>query len=143
MHSFTLWENDTFTVSTPMNPHIPYSEGLHVIVAPRQATKSAWQDVDLAAETFRLASTVCKTMEELQLAPWFNLQANGNWGLLPGGTPFFHVHVYGRNKTGMWGKPVVLPEAPGTYHNQPMPEAERSKLSDALKVSLKALDGVS
>lgn len=136
MNIFTLWENDKFTVSTPKNPHVPYSEGLHIIVAPKQEVANAWQDVKLGAETFQLASYACKIMEDLEMAPWFNLQANGNWGLLPGGTPFFHIHVYGRNKTETWGKPIVLPEAPGTYQNEPMPEADRNKLTEAFNTSL-------
>jgi hypothetical protein len=59
---------------------IPYSEGLHIIVAPKQEVANAWQDVGLASETFQLASSACKIMEDIQMAPWFNLQANGNWG---------------------------------------------------------------
>jgi diadenosine tetraphosphate (Ap4A) HIT family hydrolase len=136
MNSLTLWEDDSFTISTPQNPHLPYSEGLHVIVSPKQEVANAWQDIDLSESTFKLAATACKIMEELEIAPWFNIQANGNWGLLPGGTPFFHVHVYGRNKTETWGKPIILPEAPGTYRNDPMPEADRTKLSTAFKTSL-------
>jgi diadenosine tetraphosphate (Ap4A) HIT family hydrolase len=75
-------------------------------------------------------------MERLELAPWFNIQANGNWGLLPGGQTMFHVHILGRKKTNMWGKPVALPEAPGTYQNEPMPENDRSALAEALRASL-------
>jgi diadenosine tetraphosphate (Ap4A) HIT family hydrolase len=133
MNIFTLWENDAFTISTPKNPHISYSEGLHVIVAPKREVANAWQDVDLAETAFKLAVKICKIVEDLQLAPWFNIQANGNWGLLPGSEPFFHVHIYGRNKTDNWGKPIVLPEAPGTYENESMPEADRVKLINAFK----------
>lgn len=136
MNVFTLWENDKFTVSTPKNPHISAKEGLHIIVAPKQEMRSAWDDVDHAAETFRLASTACKVMEELQIASWFNIQANGNWGLLPGNTPFFHIHIYTRNKTNSWGKPIVLPEKPGTYQNDPMPEFYREKLLTEFKHQL-------
>jgi diadenosine tetraphosphate (Ap4A) HIT family hydrolase len=109
---------------------------VHIIVSPKQAVSSAWEDIDLSGATFKLASQVCKIMAELELSPWFNIQANGNWGLLPGNTPFFHVHIYGRNKTASWGKPIALPEAPGTFHNDPMPEAHRTKLIDAFKTSL-------
>lgn len=131
MNIFTLWEDGTFTISTTKNPHIPYSEGLHVIVAPKREVASAWQDINLAEATFKLAARACKIMEDLQLAPWFNIQANGNWGLLPGAEPFFHVHIYGRNKTPSWGKPINLPEAPGTYKNEPMPENHRNILKEA------------
>lgn len=136
MNVFTLWENDAFAVSTPKNPHLPYSEGPHVVVAPKGEAANAWQDVDLAQATFKLAAQVCKLMEDLRLAPWFNIQANGNWGLLPGAEPFFHVHIYGRNKTDSWGKPIVLPEAPRTYQNDSMPEADREKLVEELKKQL-------
>lgn len=136
MNIFTLWENDQFTISTPKNPHFPYSEGLHVIVSPKREVPNAWEDIDLSAATFKLASKACKVMAETNMAPWFNIQANGNWGLLPGNTPFFHVHVYGRNKTESWGKPIALPEAPGTYQNEPMPVADRAKLSAAFTNSL-------
>lgn len=133
MNSIILWENSEFAVSTPKNPHIPYSEGLHIVVAPKADIPNAWADVELAAQTFKLASKVCRILDELEMSPWFNLQANGNWGLLEGGTPFFHIHLYGRNKTDTWGKPLVLPEAPGTYANDPMPESDRNKISVALE----------
>lgn len=136
MNSFTLWEDGSYEVSTPKNPHFSYAEGLHLIVSPKKEVASAWADIELAASTFKLAAKVCKVAEELQLAPWFNLQANGNWGLLPGAVPFFHIHIYGRNKTKNWGKPIVLPEAPGTYQNDPMPEADRAKLVAAFSSSL-------
>ncbi len=136
MNIFTLWENDTFTISTPKNPHTTYEEGLHVIVTPKRRVANAWQDIELAESTFKLASKTCNIMEDLQLAPWFNIQANGNWGLLPDAEPFFHVHIYGRNKTDTWGKPITLPEAPKTYTNEPMPEADRTKLTAALESSL-------
>ena len=138
MDFFILWENDSFVISTPHNPHLAYSEGLHVIVSPKRKISSAWEDVDLAASTFRLASQTCRIMENLGLSPWFNIQANGNWGLLPGRTPSFHVHILGRNETESWGKPVSLPEAPDTYDNAPMPESDRLLMSQALKKQLEA-----
>jgi diadenosine tetraphosphate (Ap4A) HIT family hydrolase len=137
MDIFTLWENETFTISTPKNPHIPYDEGLHVIVAPnRQDIAAAWNDPEMGGASFELAAKACKIMEDLGMAPWFNLQANGNWGLLPGAEPHFHIHIYGRNKTDSWGKPVTLPEAPGTYQNDPMPEADRNKIAEAFRNKL-------
>lgn len=75
-------------------------------------------------------------METIRFAPWFNIQANGNWGLLPGAQPFFHPHVYGRNKTERWGKPILLPEAPGTYQHESMPESDRALLAEAFTSSL-------
>jgi diadenosine tetraphosphate (Ap4A) HIT family hydrolase len=108
MNVFTLWENESFTITTPKNPHTPYSEGLHVIVAPKREIPNAWTDIDLSEATFKLTAQACKVMEDLKLAPWFNIQANGNWGLLPEAEPFFHIHIYGRNKTQSWGK--------GPYH---------------------------
>lgn len=134
MNTFLLWENDRFEIVTPKNPHLPYSEGLQIIIAPKQAIKSAWQYPELSAEAFKLASKACKIMEDLKMAPWFNIQANGNWGLLPGNEPFFHIHIYGRNKTKNWGKPIILPEAPKTYQHEPMPENDRMRLSAALEV---------
>lgn len=131
-----LWENEEFVISTPKNPHFPYSEGQHVIVAPKRDVANAWEDIELSEAAFKLAAEVCKIMSGLKVAPWFNIQANGNWGLLPGFTPFFHVHIYGRNKTDSWGKPISLPEAPGTYQNDPMPEEDRRTLSDAFSISL-------
>lgn len=136
MNTFTLWESVEYKIDTPKNPHLPYSEGLHVIVFPKHEVQNAWENIELSEATFKLASEVCNIMSKQKYAPWFNIQANGNWGLLPGKTPFFHVHIYGRNKTESWGKPVVLPEAPGTYRNEPMPEIDRNRLSDALTKSL-------
>lgn len=131
-----LWKNDKFTITTLLNPHFPYSEGLHLIVAPNQSIGSAWEDPVLAGEAFELASRACGIMEKSGMAPWFNIQFNGYWGLLAGASPFFHLHIYGRNKTTNWGKPVVLPEAPHTYRNDPMPQADQDKLIDAFRVEL-------
>ena len=127
-----LWENDKFAIKTPSNPHIPYIEGLHLVVAPKETFDAAWSNVDISTEVFKLASEACKIMVDLDVAPWFNIQANGNWGLLPGNSPFFHVHIYGRNKTANWGKPIVLPELPNTFENQEMPEIDRKMLIAAL-----------
>lgn len=134
---YILWKNDLFEISTPKNPHMPYAQGPHIIVAPKKEIPNAWADIELSTETFRLASRVCQIMKEVQFTPWFNIQANGNWGLLPGEKPFFHVHIYGRNKTEMWGKPLVLPALPKTYQNEPMPESDRNALIEALKLLLK------
>ncbi len=136
MNIFILWENDVFEVSTPKNPHLPYIEGPHIIVAPKKEISNAWTDIELSTATFRLASRVCQILEKIQFAPWFNIQANGNWGLLPGEKPIFHVHIYGRNKTAMWGKPIILPTLPKTYQNEPMPESDRNTLIEAFKSSL-------
>lgn len=131
-----LWENDTFIVCTPFNPHLPYNEGPVVIVKPKANIANSWQDPSLTGSAFELSATVCQIMDKLTMTSWFNLQANGNWGLLPGAAPFFHIYIYGRNKTDSWGKPIVLPEVPGTYQNDPMPEADRDRLTDALRASL-------
>jgi diadenosine tetraphosphate (Ap4A) HIT family hydrolase len=136
MHNYLLWENDELTIGTPKNPHVPYREGPHIIVLPKREVANAWGDVSLSEKTFNVASQACQVMEILQFAPWFNIQANGNWSLLPEARPFFHVHIYGGNKTSSWGKPVILPEAPGTYQNDSMPLSDREKLSNALKTSL-------
>ena len=127
-NNYLLWENNEFIIKTPFSPHVPYSEGLHIVIVPKADIRTAWQDSDVSAEVFRLGAKICAIMEREEFAPWFNLQANGNFGVLPGETPFFHLHVYGRNKTERWGKPILLPEAKGAYSNDPMPEADRERL---------------
>lgn len=139
MNNFPLWDNSNFEVVTPKNPHVPTEEGLHVVVLPKKEITSAWADPELCGHAFNLAAQVCKIMEELEMAPWFNIQANGNWGLLPGGTLQFHIHIYARLKGKTWGMPVQLPLAPGTYTNDPMSEPLRQKLADALSENLKSL----
>jgi diadenosine tetraphosphate (Ap4A) HIT family hydrolase len=134
--SWTLWSNNKFEVFTPFNPHIPPEEGVHIIIVPTTNVETAWTDENLCAETFKVAAKVAQTMETLNLAPWFNLQANGNWGLLPGSSPWFHVHVYGRRKGTTWAQPVQIPLSPGTYSNKPMTKSERDELSGALMVRL-------
>lgn len=131
-----LWESETFIVCTPFNPHIPYSEGPVVVIKPKREVAHAWEDPALTGQAFELAAKVSKIMYGLKLAPWFNLQANGNWGLLENNTPFFHIYIYGRNKTDRWAKPIILPEAPKTHHNEAMPEQDRRRLIDALSISL-------
>ena len=131
-----LWENEEFIVCTPFNPHFAYAEGPTVVVKPKRDIMSAWEDPTLTGRAFELAAKVTKLMDKLQLAPWFNLQANGNWGLVPGATQFFHIYIYGRNKTERWAKPVILPEAPKTYQNDAMPEPDRQRLAEALRAQL-------
>lgn len=131
-NNYLLWENERYSIKTPFHPHLPYEEGLHVMLAPKADYENAWQDPDVAGEAFRLAARACQLIEAAGLAPWFNIQANGNWGLLPGARKFFHIHIYGRNHTQNWGKPLVLPEAPGTHNYEPMPEAERNRLVEIL-----------
>lgn len=132
-NNILLWENEEFSIKTPVNPHIPYSEGLHIMLAPKADYENAWQDPSVAGRAFELAARACNILESIGLAPWFNLQANGNWGLLPDAKKFFHIHIYGRNQTEMWGKPIQLPEAPGTYQNDPMPEDDVRKVVEAFQ----------
>lgn len=132
-NNYLLWENHELIVKTPFNPHVSYTEGPHLIVATKEDVQTAWDDIELSAKVFELSAKVCKLMDEIEFAPWFNIQANGNWGLLPGAVPFFHVHIYGRNITSEWGKPITLPEAPKTYKNTPMPESDRNLLISIFK----------
>jgi hypothetical protein len=132
-NNFLLWEDENFVIKTPFNPHIPYSEGLHLIVTSKIAFENAWSNPEISSEAFKISAKACKIMENLQVAPWFNIQANGNWGLLSDGQKFFHIHVYGRNRTNTWGRPITLPQLPGTYQNEPMPESDRNILTEAFK----------
>lgn len=131
--NFLLWENDSFVIKTPFNPHINYKEGLHLVVTTKEDYETAWEDPKVTGQVFELAARVSKIVEETKLAPWFNIQSNGNWGLLPGASKFFHVHVYSRNRTESWGKPIILPELPGTYKNEPMPGSDRTLLIEVFK----------
>lgn len=133
---YLLWESADYSIHTLANPHIPYKDGMHLVVRPKNGMANAWQDPKLAAKTFELAATAAGIIERTGLAPWFNIEAKGNWGLLPGKTPHFHIHIYGRNKTKMWGKPLVLPELPGTFSNAPMPEKDRQLLISAFRREL-------
>jgi diadenosine tetraphosphate (Ap4A) HIT family hydrolase len=133
LETYLLWENAHFVINTPANPNIPYTEGVHIYVAPKNMLSAAWDNPVLAGKTFQLASEACRIMKDLELAPWFNLQSNGDWGHLPGRSLYFHVHIFGRNKTESWAKPITLPKAPGTYSNEPMPEKDRSLLIEAFK----------
>jgi diadenosine tetraphosphate (Ap4A) HIT family hydrolase len=135
-NNYVLWRNDEFIVKTPFNPHTSYEEGANVIVQPVHEIRSASRDPDLAGRVFTIAAKVARIMEDTEIAPWTNIQSNGNWGLLPDATPFFHVYVYGRNQTKRWGKPIIIPEAPKTYSHDPMPEADRIRLAEAFKHAL-------
>lgn len=132
-NNFLLWENDKFVIKTPFNPHTSYENGLHLIVTAKIDYETAWADPKVSGQVFELAARACKIIETVGLAPWFNIQSNGNWGLLPGASKFFHVHIYGRNKTENWGKPVALPKLPDTFMNEPMPELDRTILIKAFK----------
>jgi diadenosine tetraphosphate (Ap4A) HIT family hydrolase len=128
-----LFENEDFEVFTPRNPHTSQKEGSHVVVRPKADVATPWEDPELCGKAFEFSARVTQIMKNLGLAEWFNLQANGNWGLLPGKTPLFHVHIYGRRKEGeTWAMPVQLPSMPGTFNNDPMPEGVQQILSQAL-----------
>lgn len=129
---WTLWADGRFVISTPAVPRLLPEEGCHVLVWPHAPPPHAWADPPLTGAAFELAARVCAAMERLELAPWFNLQANGNWGLLPGTAPHFHIHVYGRRRGATWGQPVQLPLAPGTFVYPPLPEVDRLRLAAAL-----------
>lgn len=132
-NDYLLWENDAFLIKTPSNPHISYSEGPHLIVISKVGFENAWSNPEIASEAFKISAKACKIMETQGVAPWFNIQANGNWALLSEGPRFFHLHVYGRNQTQRWGKPIALPELPHTYQHEPMPEYDRDKLIEAFR----------
>ena len=134
---WTLWEDARFVVETTANPHLPPTEGCHVVVRPKDPPPHAWADPAVTAATFDLAARVCQVMEQLGLADWFNLQANGNWGLLPGATPHLHVHIYGRRRGGAtWGEPIHLPPAPGDFGFAPLDANERARLASVLSEAL-------
>jgi len=136
---WTLWEDARFAVTTTANPHLPPEEGCHILVAPKSPPPHAWADPALTGATFELAARVCQVMERIGIAPWFNLQANGNWGLLPGSTPYLHVHIYARLPDGKtWTQPVDLPKAPGEFGFSPLDETDRVRLSMALAEALSA-----
>src|SRR4051795_9589791 len=130
---WTLWEDARFVVWTTSNPHLPPEEGCHLLVAPKDPPPHAWADPSVTADTFALAARVCQVLERLGLVDWVNLQANGNWGLLPGGAPHLHVHIYGRRKGGKtWAHPVVLPPSPGGFGFAPLSADDRARISAAL-----------
>jgi diadenosine tetraphosphate (Ap4A) HIT family hydrolase len=62
--------------------------------------------------------------------------------LLPGGSPHLHVHISARRRGGKtWAQPVDLPKAPGAFGFEPLSEAERTRLADALTETLGASAG--
>jgi len=131
---FALWKNEKFIVTTLRNPHIPKSEGCHLVIRPLRELKRAWDDSKLCGEAFELASRISKVLIDEKIVDWTNLQNNQNWGLLPGGKLFFHVHIYGRKKSGKtWGQPVEIPKNPGTFKNEPMAERDIQKLITKFK----------
>ena len=132
---FELWSDKDFSISTPSNPHITKEEGIHLKITTKKETANAWEDPVLCGKAFTFAAKVADIIvEKLKIVQWANLQYNGNWGLLPGNKPYFHIHIYGRKKTGKtWAQPVILPKLPETFNNEPLTEEERSDLSAAFK----------
>ena len=103
------------------------------VLQPGEGDVGTRLDAFIASKYEVSRSRASKIIEEVGLAPWVNIQANGNWGLLPNAELFFHIHIYGRNKTDNWAKPISLPQLPGTFENEPMPEADRLALIEAFK----------
>jgi len=136
-NNIILWQNPDFIVFTPKNPHLSLAQGRHLVAMPKKSMTAAWDNPVLAGKCFALAAQVAKIWINLNLVQWANLQFNGNWGLLTGRTPFFHVHIYGRKKTSStWGQPVVLPKLPGSFHFPTMPEQEIKLLKKTFKKQL-------
>ena len=135
--SWTPWQDARFAVTTTANPHLPPEERCHLLVLPKDPPPHAWADPAVTAAAFELAARVSQVLVRLGLADWVNLQANGNWGLLPGAEPHFHVHLYGRRCGGStWAQPVDLPKAPGQFGFAPLSEADRTRLAAALAEAL-------
>lgn len=129
-NAFVLWKNDKFIVTTPLNPHLPKDEGCHLVIRPVKPFEKAWDYPKFTGETFELASKIVKILIDEGIVDWANLQCNGNWGLLKGVTPWFHVHIYGRKKSGKtWGQPVELPKLPNTYNNESMSKRDIQRLA--------------
>jgi diadenosine tetraphosphate (Ap4A) HIT family hydrolase len=139
--NWTLWEDARFAVSTTANPHLPPEEGCHLLVWPKDPPPHAWADPAVTAATFELAARVSQVLERLGLVDWVNLQANGNWGLLPGSKSHLHVHIYGRRRGGKtWAQPVELPKAPGQFGFAPLSETDRNRIAAALAEALSLPD---
>jgi len=116
-----LWRNTRFIIVTPKNPHLPESEGCHIIVFPVKHVEKGWEALDLAGETFKLALQVAKILVDEKIVDWANLQYNDNWRGAKTGKAWFHLHVYGRKRSGTtWGQPVVLPKTPKSFKNKPL-----------------------
>jgi diadenosine tetraphosphate (Ap4A) HIT family hydrolase len=135
--NWTLWEDARFSVTTTANPHLQPEEGCHLLVLPKDPPPHAWADPTLTAACFELAARVSQVLVNLGLVDWVNLQANGNWGLLPGAELHLHVHIYGRKRSGKtWAQPVDLPRAPGQFGFAPLSEVDRARLAAALTEAL-------
>jgi diadenosine tetraphosphate (Ap4A) HIT family hydrolase len=131
-----LWQNNEFVVITPKNPHIGPEEGCHIIILTKKKMGKSWDNPELAGKTFELATKISKIIIEEKIADWANIQNNQNWGLLPGGKLNFHIHIYGRKKSGKtWTQSITLPKLPNTFKNEPLPEKEREILRKRLKES--------
>ena len=132
-----LWQNKEFIVTTPENPHVSPEEGCHIIVLTKKKLEKPWDDPKLSGRTFELAARVSKIVIGERIADWVNIQNNQNWGLLPRGRLNFHIHIYGRKKSGKtWGQSITLPKLPNTFRNEPLSQKERERLKTKLKESL-------
>jgi diadenosine tetraphosphate (Ap4A) HIT family hydrolase len=132
-----LWENKDFVVKTLKNPHISLEEGCHIVIFTKEKLEKSWDNPELACKGFELAIKVSKIVVDEKIADWVNIQNNQNWGLLPGGKLFFHIHIYGRRKSGKtWSQPVEIPKLPNTFKNKPMSERERKILTAKFKENL-------
>lgn len=131
---WVLWQNKDFIVTTPKNPHISPEEGCHIIIYPVKKMEKAWGNPELAKKAFELATNISKIIIEEKIADWTNIQNNQNWDFLPGGKLHFHIHIYGRKRSGKtWTQPVQIPKAPNTFKNNPLSESERKILERKLK----------
>lgn len=132
-----LWKTRKFIVVTRKNPHLPKEEGCHLVIYSVRELKNAWESPKVCGEAFELAAKAAKILVDEKIVDWANLQYNGNWGLLKGATPVFHVHIYGRKKSGKtWGQPADLPKFPGTFSNKSVSKKDIAKLIARFKEEL-------
>lgn len=116
-----LYQTKTFSVVTPLTkPHIPREEGGHLMICatekyfPDRTAFSPEEAVELMRLSMLTAEAFPAAMAERGVAiDRINFQENGNWALLSGRPPVFHLHLYARqigSRSQIWGEALFFPD---------------------------------
>lgn len=116
--STIVYETKYFKVFTPLMPHITRSDGGHLVIDPKRrildrTEMSQEEAIDCVRLTMAVGEALSSVLNKKGIdIGRINYQDNSNWSVNNPEGPHFHIHVYGRAKSGVtqkWGEALNFP----------------------------------